>query len=75
MFFNDVARCPNDFVLGTTSTVVHFRSNLRLDGVDNLLKALFLENSIEVFSAILEDDDYPDNQRMLRKRACANNLD
>ena len=75
MFFNDVARCPNDLALETTNTAGHFRRNLGLDGVDNLLKALFLKNSIEVFSAILEDDDHPGNQRMLRKRACANDLD
>ena len=75
MFFNDVARFPNDLALGTTNTAGHFRGNLGLDGVDNLLKALFLKKSIEAFSAILEDADHRGNQRMLRKRASANNLD
>ena len=75
MFINDVARCPNNLALGTTNTASHFRSNQGLDGVDNLLKALFFKHSIEAFSAILEDADHPGNQRMVRKRASANNLD
>ena len=73
MFFNDVARCPNDLALETTNTAGHFRGNLGLDGVDNLLKALFLKNSIEAFSAILEDPDHPGNHLNLRKKPSAHN--